>query len=73
MEVLTTTALDYDTWKEHYAPGEESVNGVKVKRFSVKSLRNMLRFRIVNKLVRIFSKMGIYLDKWWVKEQGPYA
>lgn len=71
VEVLTTTALDYDTWENHYSPGDETVNGVKVKRFSVKHRRNMLQFRIVSKLVRIFSKMGIYLDKWWVKEQGP--
>jgi glycosyltransferase involved in cell wall biosynthesis len=30
---LTTQALDHHTWKNHYPPGEGSVNGVRVIRF----------------------------------------
>lgn len=73
VEVLTTTALDYNTWEAHYSQGDEVINGVKVKRFSVEHPRNMLRFRVVSKLTRMFGKIGIHLDKWWVKEQGPYV
>lgn len=73
VEVLTTTALDYSTWQPHYVQGDEVVNGIKVKRFSVEYPRNMLRFRVVSKIMRVLSKFGIHLDKWWVKEQGPYA
>ena len=71
VEVLTTTALDYNTWAEYYSQGNDIVNGVKVKRFSVEHPRNMMRFSIASKLIRIFNKFGIHLDKWWVKEQGP--
>ncbi|MDE6982908.1 MAG: hypothetical protein K2P60_16155, partial [Lachnospiraceae bacterium] len=68
VEVLTTTALDYNTWKPHYAQGDKIINGVKVKRFSAEHSRNMLRFRVVSKLMCMFSKIGVRLDKWWVKE-----
>ncbi len=34
--VLTTTALDYDTWENHYPAGTDKIHGVKVRRFPVK-------------------------------------
>src|SRR5471032_1389003 len=33
VEVATTTALDYWTWANHYAPGDAIVRGVPVHRF----------------------------------------
>lgn len=71
VEVLTTTALNYDTWENHYSAGTSMVNGIHVRRFPVKRSRNMLKFRIVSKLTRILAGAGIHLDKWWVKAQGP--
>ncbi len=71
VEVLTTTALDYDTWDNFYPAGNDMINGVKIRRFSVSTSRNMLRFRIISKLTRMLYKVGIHLDKWWIKEQGP--
>lgn len=73
VEILTTTALDYDTWENHYPRGSGEINGVKVRRFPVKKKRNMFRFRIVSKVTRILSKAGIHLDQWWICEQGPNA
>lgn len=73
VDVLTTTARDYSTWKNEYPVGEESVNGVLVKRFPVKKERGILKFRVVSKLVRVLQNIRIDLSKWWVKEQGPYA
>lgn len=32
-EILTTTALDYHGWENHYAPGVEVINGITVWRF----------------------------------------
>jgi len=37
VEVLTTTAEDYVTWKDGFAPGLETINGVKVRRFRIKA------------------------------------
>ena len=35
VEVLTTCAHDYVTWKAHYPEGSETINGVPVRRFPV--------------------------------------
>jgi glycosyltransferase involved in cell wall biosynthesis len=35
VEVLTTTAHEYQTWRNHYAPGLTEVDGVPVRRFPV--------------------------------------
>src|SRR4030042_6972970 len=44
VEVLTTRALDYITWKNHYPRGQGVVNGVPVRRFSVTRTRHPERF-----------------------------
>ncbi len=73
VEVLTTTARDYDTWDNYYDEGVEQINGVSVCRFPVKHARNMRRFRVVNKITRILEHLGISMGKWWSEEQGPYS
>jgi len=35
VEVLTTTALDYQSWRNHYPEGTTGVDGVRVQRFPV--------------------------------------
>ena len=35
IEVLSTCALDYRTWKNHFSPGDEVIEEIKVKRFEV--------------------------------------
>ena len=59
VEVLTTTARDYDTWDNYYDEGVEQINGVSICRFPVKHARNMRRFRVVNKITRILEHFGI--------------
>ena len=41
VEVLTTCAVDYHTWGNHYPPGLEMINGVPVRRFPVDRERKM--------------------------------
>jgi hypothetical protein len=40
VEVLTTCAMDYITWRNELPAGVEVVNGVSVRRFTVKSERD---------------------------------
>ena len=42
--VYTTCALDYTTWANHYPAGEETINGVRVKRWPVRKERKQERF-----------------------------
>lgn len=69
--VLTTTAIDYDTWKNEYPAGPEKVNGVRVLRFPVRRERSMQIFRIVNKCTFALKKIHIHTDRMWVNAQGP--
>ncbi len=71
--VLTTTALNYDTWKNEYPAGASRINGVKVLRFPVKRQRNMMAFRFLNKATFILKKAGIHTDRLWAAAQGPYT
>ena len=72
VEVITTTALDYDTWKNYYPAGVEEVHGIPVRRFPVERERG-LGFRIVNKLMRLRKTGLCFLDRYWVEQQGPYC
>lgn len=73
IEVLTTTALDYDTWKPYYQEGKQVVDGVPVRRFHVKKTRNPYFFRVVNKVLCTFPIFGRFLEPLWLKVQGPYC
>ncbi len=44
LTVLTTTALDYRTWANHYPAGEQDVEGVRVVRFPVARERDGAAF-----------------------------
>ena len=71
VEVLTTCAIDYNTWKDEYKPGKDIVNGITVKRFSVDSERdkNFNRFS-ESVLSNNFNKK---VELKWMKMQGPYS
>lgn len=74
VEVLTTTALDYDQWKPYYEPGEEMLDGVLVRRFAVRKPRNICRFRLINGIMTHLPMAGKKLfQKLWLREQGPYC
>lgn len=72
VEVLTTKALDYITWKNHFPRDEEVINGIKVKRFPVIRPRHPERFgRIQN---YIFENEHTIEDELrWLEEEGPLA
>ena len=72
VKVLTTCALDYYTWENYYKAGEEKINGVDVRRFPVKRIRNTKKF---NKLSEnIYRHPHSKNDEYkWMRAQGPDA
>ncbi len=71
-EVLTTKALDYITWKNHFPADAETVNGVPVRRFPVTRTRRPEKFgRLQNQLLaRAHSEAE---ELRWLDEEGPRA
>ena len=68
--VYTTCALDYMTWKNHYAEGEETIRGVKVKRFPVEQERNQEAFDRISLKVFTDPKHTDAEEAEWIREQG---
>lgn len=70
IEVLTTKAKDYITWKDEYENSQEIINKIKVKRFSVKYPTNIKDFRRINfKFLHWRLKQNEEII--WLNKQGP--
>jgi glycosyltransferase involved in cell wall biosynthesis len=72
IEVLTTCARDYLTWRNHYPSGPQTVNGVRVRRFPVDRPRRVRAFgRYADWL---YATPHTFFDEAeWVRRQGPLA
>ena len=75
VEVLTTRAIDYVTWKNHYPEGVQTVNGIKVRRFSVKHPRDEKTFEKIycSLMLDRNKKSTVELEKRFIEEQGPLS
>jgi glycosyltransferase involved in cell wall biosynthesis len=74
VEVLTTTALSYADWANHYEPGSETLHGVRVHRVPVAHPRNPAGFGELNARVLLGRRpRPIELQREWMRMQGPYA
>jgi glycosyltransferase involved in cell wall biosynthesis len=70
VEVLTTCASDYVTWRNDLQPGVERVKGVPVRRFPVARERNPLEFgRRSDQVFKQLHSLADELD--WMDAQGP--
>jgi glycosyltransferase involved in cell wall biosynthesis len=70
VEVLTTCAHDYVTWKGHYAAGTETINGVSVRRFPVAQERDPHDFGA--RSVQVFERRHSVADELaWLDSEGP--
>jgi glycosyltransferase involved in cell wall biosynthesis len=70
VEVLTTCATDYVTWRNDFPPGVESINGVPARRFRVQRERDPRLFG--RRSDRVFEQphsLGDELD--WLNAEGP--
>jgi glycosyltransferase involved in cell wall biosynthesis len=72
VRVVTTCALDYLEWRNHYPPGADSVDGIPVERFPVRRPRSERRFALVSDLV-FHEEHTSGEERRWVEENGPYA
>ena len=70
VEVLTTCATDYITWRNELRPGDEQVNGVPVRRFRVRHPRDPQRFG--RRSQHVFEHQHSIADELdWLDEEGP--
>ena len=70
VDVLTTCARDYVTWKNDLPRGLETVNGIPVHRFPVRRPRNVERFGRWS--TRVFRETHSLADELaWLDAEGP--
>lgn len=72
VDVLTTCAVDMNTWQNHYPAGLTILNGVPVRRFPVAETRDMAEFGRYSAQV-LHSARTIYDEAQWMRAQGPHA
>lgn len=72
VEVLTTKAIDYVTWRNEYTVDEENINGVLVRRFSVKQERNNEKFNKLSETI-LQCRSSKKEEEEWMRQQGPYS
>jgi glycosyltransferase involved in cell wall biosynthesis len=72
VEVLTTCASDYITWKNDYPEGTDRIRGVTVRRFANAKTRDINAFNRYSEW--IFTSPHTRDDEMeWVRQQGPWC
>ena len=70
VEVLTTCARDYVTWRNEYPAGSETIGGLPVRRFPVGRERDPGDFGLRSR--RVFEQTHSLADELrWLSSQGP--
>jgi glycosyltransferase involved in cell wall biosynthesis len=71
VDVITTCAIDYNTWEDVYPSGESELNGVPIHRFAVDSPRTTDMG--ARTLALRYQQHTLFDEFEWVKDQGPYS
>ena len=70
VEVLTTCARDYVSWRNEFPPGSDEVNGLLVHRFPVRRERDPREF--ARRSARVFDRVHSLADELrWLRSEGP--
>jgi glycosyltransferase involved in cell wall biosynthesis len=72
VQVLTTCARDYLTWRNEFPPGLDRVNGIAVERFPVTRERELVDF--ARRSARVFGATHSLQDEIdWLYSEGPVS
>ena len=72
VDVLTTCAQDYVTWKNEYPEGSDRIKGVTVRRFASTQTRDLEAFNKYSEW--IYANAHTRADEMeWLKQQGPWC
>jgi glycosyltransferase involved in cell wall biosynthesis len=70
VEVVTTCARDYVSWRNEWRPGPDTVNGVAVRRFPLRHERRPEEFGRRSR--RVFTERHSVADELnWLESEGP--
>lgn len=73
-EVLTTCALDYMEWQNHYAEGPENVGDTVIRRFRVDQPRDVANFNAFSaELAGRQGSVTLAEQERWMRLQGPMS
>src|SRR5215204_4205723 len=72
VEVLTTCARDYITWKNEYPEGSDRVRGVTVRRFATAMTRDIEAFNRQSEWI-FHNPHTADDERAWLKQQGPWC
>ena len=73
VDVITTTALDYQDWAPWYSPGTERDGNVTVKRFPVKTRRMVHLQNFLSRSIFHVFPFSLITDYLWIIAQGPWC
>lgn len=72
IDVLTTCAIDYITWKNEYPSGQSHINRINVYRFKVDSPRDIDKFNQASEKI-LGKSHSVEQAVKWMHLQGPYS